>query len=421
MKIKFKLMIIMGLLLVLACVLLSSVFYLVSEEIVHKQMDNQVKSIAVLKQNQLNRFINKEIQNIRSVSGRYLLPEKVIDYSLNKNDENRNEILKIISSEHEYNNDLSELFVIDLNGVVLASTDSLQEGKIKYDEDYFQNALIDFHIQNFHYDVSSNEPVMVIAVPLKYDDVSIVGVVAAKVNINEISNLMLETSGLGETGETFLVNKYNYVMTDLKKESDKNLKTRIHTQAVDLCLAGNSGHLVAEDYVGDRAHINYYWLDNLQTCMIVKIDENELFMRVRNLRYTLLFSTIIVLLGGMIFVLLFSHKLTNPLKKLMIATSNLKSGKLNTPIDIKSKDEFQDLGKEFKEMAKALKKYKNDLEKYNKDLEKEVESRTKDLINKNEQLEKFSKFSVGRELKMVELKKKIESLNKELKKKKTKK
>lgn len=54
--------------------------------------------------------------------------------------------------------------------------------------------------------------------------------------------------------------------------------------------------------------------------------------------------------------------------------------------------------------------------KLQEELERKVEERTKDLQEKIEELEKFYKLAVGRELKMVELKEKIRELEEELNK-----
>jgi C4-dicarboxylate-specific signal transduction histidine kinase len=50
-----------------------------------------------------------------------------------------------------------------------------------------------------------------------------------------------------------------------------------------------------------------------------------------------------------------------------------------------------------------------ELEKLNQTLEEKVKERTTDLRKKINDLEKFQKLTVGRELKMIELKKEIET------------
>lgn len=54
-----------------------------------------------------------------------------------------------------------------------------------------------------------------------------------------------------------------------------------------------------------------------------------------------------------------------------------------------------------------------ELKKYREQLEELVRQRTAELKNKNEELEKFNKLFVGRELRMIELKKHIEELKKQ--------
>ncbi len=56
-----------------------------------------------------------------------------------------------------------------------------------------------------------------------------------------------------------------------------------------------------------------------------------------------------------------------------------------------------------------------ELEEFSKDLEKSVQERTKDLENKVEELEKFSKLTVGREMRMIELKEKLKELEEKTK------
>lgn len=60
------------------------------------------------------------------------------------------------------------------------------------------------------------------------------------------------------------------------------------------------------------------------------------------------------------------------------------------------------------------KQIEEELKKAHKDLEIKVQERTKELEEKIEELEKFRKVTVGRELKMIELKERIKDLEKQL-------
>jgi PAS domain S-box-containing protein len=55
-----------------------------------------------------------------------------------------------------------------------------------------------------------------------------------------------------------------------------------------------------------------------------------------------------------------------------------------------------------------------EIKKFQESLENQVQERTKELQDKIKELEKFQKITVGRELKMIELKKEMEKLKQEL-------
>jgi HAMP domain-containing protein len=126
--------------------------------------------------------------------------------------------------------------------------------------------------------------------------------------------------------------------------------------------------------------------------------------------------------------------ITQPLKKLSLGAKEVAAGNLETKVEIKTKDEFEELATTFNEMIRELKNYQASLEESKsvlevkvaartrelrelaESLEEKVKERTKELQGKVEELERFHKLAVGRELKMVELKKEIENLKKELQK-----
>ncbi len=114
--------------------------------------------------------------------------------------------------------------------------------------------------------------------------------------------------------------------------------------------------------------------------------------------------------------------LTN-IYKLKHATMEVQKGNLDTVTEARSKDELGNLSTAFNAMIQEIKGSRKKLEEYSRELEEKVGERTKELEeskskleDKITELEKFSKMSVGRELKMVELKKRISELEDKLKK-----
>jgi nitrate/nitrite-specific signal transduction histidine kinase len=101
-------------------------------------------------------------------------------------------------------------------------------------------------------------------------------------------------------------------------------------------------------------------------------------------------------LSAMLMILLIASKFLKPLNRLTVMANEISKGNYETKVEIKSNDEFEDLGRIFNKMAKKLKKSKIKTEE-------KIQERT-------EELNKINKFMVNRELKMIELKKEIQKL-----------
>lgn len=125
-----------------------------------------------------------------------------------------------------------------------------------------------------------------------------------------------------------------------------------------------------------------------------------------------------------------------PIKRLTDLCNEIRKGKLITKPIQSDIQEINDLTTTFNETISDLKEYKtnleeakgvleikvkartSELEELAGSLEEKVKERTKELQKKMEDLEKFQRLTIGREITMVEFKKEIERLKEELEKEK---
>jgi methyl-accepting chemotaxis protein len=144
----------------------------------------------------------------------------------------------------------------------------------------------------------------------------------------------------------------------------------------------------------------------------------------KNIRQIILNSIVLMssfCVAIIIFIFLFSNKIiVRPLKKIVGAANAFGQGNSDYEIKVKSNDEIGELANNLNRIFLDLKKSKAELEDYAKNLETKIKERTKELELKNieqtkvnEKLEHMNKLMVGRELRMVELKKEIEILKKQ--------
>lgn len=136
---------------------------------------------------------------------------------------------------------------------------------------------------------------------------------------------------------------------------------------------------------------------------------------------------IIVALVSLVSIFI-AQTIVSPIKKLVKATRAVARGELKPEIKIKTGDEIEDLANSFNKMLKELSKTQTTLEDSAKvleikikarteelemerlSLEDKVKQRTKELEERLEELERIHRLTVGRELKMIELKEEIQNL-----------
>jgi methyl-accepting chemotaxis protein len=125
---------------------------------------------------------------------------------------------------------------------------------------------------------------------------------------------------------------------------------------------------------------------------------------------------LVLLISSLILTSLITFTVTKPLSELEKGVRIIGKGNLDYRVKIKTGDEIEQLAEEFNKMTEKLKNLISELEEAKGSLEIKVKERTKQLQERVEELEKFHRVTVGRELKMIELKKEIEKLKEELKK-----
>jgi len=131
-----------------------------------------------------------------------------------------------------------------------------------------------------------------------------------------------------------------------------------------------------------------------------------------------LYTALAILIGiSMCFVaisFLLDNTVLKNIYRLKKATLDIQKGNLDSQITVSTDDEVGELSTTFNQMTRELKASRKKLEDYSQTLEEKVNQRTLQLNAKNQELERFNKMAVGRELKMIELKKTINELTQKI-------
>jgi PAS domain S-box-containing protein len=223
-------------------------------------------------------------------------------------------------------------------------------------------------------------PTMFVSAPLKGDDDAIIGVVVFRIHVAALSNL-LQSQKFGKTGETYIVGKNGYMLTEsrfnknLKKTGAIKVRSALElklvnpdngklTYAVNQCLKGKDGSSSKgyKDYTGISVLGVWRWLPELDWAVITEIDKAEVYGVAYNLN-TLGW----VLLFGIAFPIVFfayvvGKKISTPIVELTEATEKMAAGDLSHRVSIDRGDELGVLATSFNTMAEALDKKTKEIE-----------------------------------------------------------
>jgi len=119
-------------------------------------------------------------------------------------------------------------------------------------------------------------------------------------------------------------------------------------------------------------------------------------------------ASILVVIG--ILSLLINITVVGPVKQLLEGMERIGGGALDFRVRTRRQDELGNLFSSLNSMAEKLKERTESLREEREGLAEKVAQKTRELQEKINDLEEFNKLTVGRELKMVELKEEIQKL-----------
>lgn len=135
--------------------------------------------------------------------------------------------------------------------------------------------------------------------------------------------------------------------------------------------------------------------------LFTEVNAGEALYPIQAVSFRLTVITELFVLFITVISLLFSQRITHPIKVLRKNTAQVALGNFHVEIEhIQSKDEIGQLSEDFNQMTRKLRSFYIGLEQ-------KIKERTKELECKVKELERLNRLMVGRELIMISLKKKI--------------
>lgn len=258
--------------------------------------------------------------------------------------------------------DIQEIIIMDAKGIVVASSEKKTIGQDKAGDALFINGKLGPFIKDVYIsEATSGMHSIAFSDPIKSKETgALLGVIANRYNASLLTDLVSDRTGLGETGEVYIINKDNYIITDSRFVKDVFLKQIVDTEPVKAYRSQNKNTSgIYTDYrnnkvVGAVMGVVLKENANLGWLILTEIDFQEAFAPVHKLR-NLIFAVILCAVIIVAFlVIIIAGGIANPIKKLADTAGEVARGNLTVSAESKSKDEIGQLAGSFNYMIKNL-------------------------------------------------------------------
>jgi PAS domain S-box-containing protein len=257
-----------------------------------------------------------------------------------------------------------DLTMLNVLGQAVATTGSVQRYKSFADATYFEQGLEGFYVRLVF--SSTEESWVTVAIPIVGPSDEELGVLVGRADLAPLNAIMVDPTGLGGTGETYLVGSDYVVLTEARfGEAGREVRT-LGTQAA---LEGAGDEADRRD--GNRIYQNdrevpvvgvYHWLPELQVALIAEQERTEALGAVYREMATNIGIAVIAVGLAIVIALFVTRSMTRPLTELANAAEQIATGDLSHKVHIAREDEIGDLAESFNAMTAQLRRTVSDLE-----------------------------------------------------------
>lgn len=247
--------------------------------------------------------------------------------------------------------------IIGTNGKVFFSLGKLTDNNFIHDPLFqkgLKKSIIDF-------EPSSSGKKMIVVSPIfahdnKKNDEPI-GVVISRMRTESLDNVLIDRSGLGETGEVYIVNDGFLMLSESRFIDNAIFKQKVDTIPVQKCFReGEEFTGFYLDYRNIDIYGSSYCANDLGFVLLAEIDESETIRPILILQNRIFQTGLIITAVMIVVAFVISKSLSRPLIKLKNAANQVANGDFHVRTNISTKDEIGELSYAFDSMTEKLQK-----------------------------------------------------------------
>ncbi len=339
----------------------STVISLQRTRVIKENAFHKLTAIRDLKVDQVNNWIDERISDLRAVSNDKEI--RALGEALNEKATEKN--IHIIQDATDLLNHYvatykayEELLIISpVTGKIELSTDKSRIGTDKSRDTYFTEPIRtgEVYIKDIYYSKTIHRPSMTFSIPIYGEGESIVGVLVARIDLeHSLYELLLERAGMGNTGETLLVNEDVVALNALRWYADAPLKLSIKARPAVMASQGKTGITETPDYRNEEVLAAYTFIPRTKWGFVAKQDLKEIYAPVQAMFVHIL---IVVLISAVVvyFLAAFVARIfARPVLEMTETSRRIQEGDLTARNRIESNDEFGYLADSFNNLADSM-------------------------------------------------------------------
>lgn len=208
------------------------------------------------------------------------------------------------------------------------------------------------------YAPSNDQPAMFLGSPILKNG-KVIGVLAVQLSDVPINEIVNQRSGMGTTGETYIVGKNDNITSYRNNRIIKKGKVgdNINNEIIKKCLNKQRGYKSHINKESENDYIAYSPLNikGINWGVFVEISEDEILIPIINLRTKILIISLIVLFIVFIISLFIARSFTIPINKSVKFADEITEGNYEINLEIEQKDEIGKLADTLNEMILTFK------------------------------------------------------------------
>ncbi len=358
----------------------ASIFYLIANDGLQKSIYNNLDTAVSSRADHIETYLKMLEVSVGQLSKSVVLENLL---KTNGKEDPRQadafaQAMKRLKRTKEVNASISEFLLMDITGKVVASSNESSIGSDKSTDSIFLGGQKKTYVKDAYFSETKKMPLMAVSAPLLDNQTGeLLGVLAARVRLNDLNNIVTEKTGMGDTGEIYIVNKYGYMITPSKFNKDTVLKQRVDTQNVrGARLHEGREHALAEkkkinvfpDYRGVQVLGAHKYIPQMKWAVLAEIETREAFRPLVKILLVFLAILFIVPIAAWLLGIFLAKLITGQLQRLHKGTEVIGSGNLDYKVGTDAKDEVGQLSRAFDTMTENLKKTTTSVEILNKEI-----------------------------------------------------